>query len=71
MIFLFTGSCGGMAGRKNFRIGTACGGCNGLCDENEKPCICVKKVVGKGKLKKIFRKYFGGKCVIVISDKRK
>ena len=31
----------------------------------------VKKVVGKGKLKKIFRKYFGGKCVILISDKRK
>lgn len=31
----------------------------------------LSKVVGKGKLKKIFRKYFGGKCVILISDKRK
>ena len=26
---------------------------------------------GKGKLNKIFRKYFGRKCVILISDKRK
>ena len=60
-----------MAGRKNFRIRTDCVGRYGLCDQNEKPCICVKKVVGKGKLKKIFRKYFGGKCVILISDKRK
>lgn len=41
------------------------------CVIKEKPYICVKKVVGKGKLKKIFRKYFGGKCVILISDKRK
>ena len=31
---------------------------------------CLYKIV-KGKLKKIFRKYFGGKCVILISDKRK
>ena len=100
-----------MAGRKNFRIGTACGGRNGLCDrlspkgnsaggnricyfggrtflwKNCSVCRCagnhhysstwgnrdgcsLSKVVGKGKLNKIFRKYFGGKCVILISDKR-
>ena len=27
----------------------------------------LSKVAGKGKLKKIFRKYFGGKCVILIA----
>ena len=31
----------------------------------------LSKVAGKGKLKKIFRKYFGRKCVIVIAEKRK
>lgn len=31
----------------------------------------LSKVTGKGKLKKIFRKYFGRKCVIVIAEKRK
>ena len=30
-----------------------------------------QRLLGKGKLKKIFRKYFGRKCVIVIAEKRK